>query len=80
MGRQIRTLKECKPGTGTHELESPHREIGQDTDRIPADEGTHVLESPDKERKSGHRMNPSLEEALTSCRAQKEKQVVSYKE
>ena len=48
---QVRTQKECKPVRGTHSLESPDRESGQDMERmrVTSSKGTHILMSQDRE-------------------------------
>jgi len=73
--RQVRTWRQYKLARGTHQLESPDRETGQDMERMQASKGHSHPGEPRWRDKSGHRKHASQQGALTSWRAQTERQV-----
>jgi hypothetical protein len=77
---QVRTQKEFKRVSGTHELKSGDRGASQDTERIWVSEGHSRTEQRRARDKLGHGMIPREPGALTSWRAQAEGQVRTWKE
>jgi hypothetical protein len=78
--KQVRTLKECEPARGTHVLEGPGRETSQNTERMQANKGHSQTGEPRQIDRSEHGKSVSQQGALTSWRAQTERQVRTQKE
>jgi hypothetical protein len=80
IGRQVRTRNKCERARGTHVLESPDAETSQDTERMRASEGHSRPGEPRHRDKSEHGNNASQRGALTSWRAQTQRQVRTRKQ
>jgi hypothetical protein len=66
----IRTAKESQPTRGTHQLSSPDRGIGQDSERKPVSEEHSPPVEPRAKGKSGQQMKVSEQRALTGSIAE----------